>query len=262
MLDELAPARHHFDCNGPASRCDQRDDRSQSSAAQLVALGVLEGDVLCAICDACLAHGSDADVVGIDWNESRPADAAPYETLAARVGRDYPFARVLQGDLHAFRQQVPDGAVDLLYINGRDPRARHQSLTTWATALSERGICIYDGRERPGDGHPVLPPWVDWALPYPSEMLELSGGLQILVVGAPPPAVRRFVTIWQRSAYLRELLQTSAALMASTFPACRPRPERRGIDGAVAPHDHGPDGQAGRDGTGAPRIRARPGRGT
>ena len=74
-----------------------------SRPQSVVALGVLEGDVaLSAICDACLAHGSDADVVGIDWNESRPADAAPYETLAARVGRDYPFARVLQGDLHAF----------------------------------------------------------------------------------------------------------------------------------------------------------------
>jgi hypothetical protein len=185
----------------------------------LVVLDVSGSDAFCAICDACQMHQLTAGVVGIVRRESQTANARTDGTLAARISRDYSFARLIRHDSQSARQQLSGGTIDFLYIDGgRRPRA-DQSLSDWATALSDCSIVVYDRREMPDDGHLDVPPWVDWALPHPSQMVEVSGGLQILFVGTQSPTVRQFITIWQRSIYFRELLRMSALLMASTFAA-------------------------------------------
>jgi glycosyl transferase family 2/methyltransferase family protein len=185
----------------------------------VVVLGVSGGDAFCALCDACQAHELTADVVGIVWRENQTANATTDGTLAARISRDYSFARLIRHNAQSARQQLSDGTIDFLYIDGGHRPRADQSLKDWATALSDCCIVVYDRRERPDDGHVEVPPWADWALPHPSQMVEVSDGLQILFVGTQSPPVRQFVAIWQRSIYFRELLRMSALLMASTFGA-------------------------------------------
>lgn len=192
----------------------------------IVELGVHNGCSFLAMCDACLHHGLNAEVIGVDtWGGDQHAGEYEGEQLFAslsqEVEQNYPFARLIRADFKDARKRVPDGVIDLLHIDGYHTfEAVSGDFSTWFSSLSPRGICLFHDigvRER---NFGVSEFWSEIKKQWPSIEFHHSYGLGVLFVGTEhTPELRLFLDLWSESPYVAEAFRASVEIMASTFNA-------------------------------------------
>ena len=192
----------------------------------IVQLGVASGGSFFALCDACNAHGIDAEVIGVDSWLPNPRDGGTepdtlFAELTTRVGRDYPFARLVRTDLGVARRRIPEGVVDLLCLDGcRSIDDTETAFMAWFSTLSDRGVCVLQELSLKNQGVGASALWERLRSEWPSIEFHHSGGLGVLFVGhRQPPEVELLLEAWQGSPEVRALIRSAAELLASTFPA-------------------------------------------
>ena len=204
----------------------------------IVELGVDKGCSFLAMCDACRYHGLDTELIGVDtWAGDPHAKvniltkqvlddiayngSATYENLTNRCWLKYPMARLIRTDFTTARERVPDGTIDILHIDGYHTfEAVSHDFTTWFSSLSDRGICMFHDITVQESDFGVYLLWEELKKKWPSIEFKHCFGLGILFVGEKqPPAVKKFLSIWNSSELVRESLRSAAELFSSTFPA-------------------------------------------
>ncbi len=156
---------------------------------RLLEIGTGDGVSFATFCQAvlranvpahCYAIASDADTF--------PAGSASVEledTLNNRFGA---LATVLKSPLHHTHDNLDDGSIDLLHIDGYHiADATEQVYTAWQRKLSENAVVLLHGVNDLSAGGSVRRLWRNLSEQYPSFEFTHGRGLGVLAVGISVP---------------------------------------------------------------------------
>jgi hypothetical protein len=161
-----------------------------------VELGTHWGVSYCAFCQA--AAGSPTRCYAVDtWTGD--ADAGfygqeVYDDLQAHHRQYESFSKLLRMTFDAARQEIPDGSVDLLHIDGLHSYAAvKRDYELWLPKLSDRGIVLFHDTMVIERGFGVHQLWSEISEELPHFNFEHGFGLGVLAVGPnQPEAVQQF----------------------------------------------------------------------
>jgi O-antigen biosynthesis protein len=218
-----------------------------------VELGTYWGDSYFAFCQAVAqwhlpTRCSAVDTWAGDAHAGKIGESVYRVVNAHHQDRYAGFSRLLRMTFEEARQQVPDGSVDLLHIDGYHTyEAVRHDYETWLPKMSDRGVILFhDTCVRTGD-FGVYRLWDELTARYPAFQFTHSNGLGVACVGThvPPALVEPCsdpgqADVW-RSAFQRwsELLlvEDQARRLRRTLPRRIQRKIRRfwrGLRGETA----------------------------
>jgi hypothetical protein len=165
----------------------------------LVELGVHRGDSYCAFCQAVETLGLETRCYGVDtWRGDPHSGLYDHEVLQELREHHDPiygrFSRLLESTFDEAVAYFPDGAIDLLHIDGLHTydSVRHD-FETWTPKLSDRAVVILHDinvRER---GFGVWRFWTEIREHRPHLDLPHGNGLGVVALGTEVP--RRFLDL-------------------------------------------------------------------
>ena len=160
----------------------------------LVELGVYSGISYLAFCQAAVQHGVPLRAWGVDtWQGDAHAGHYGQRVLdTLRQQHDGPyghFSTLLQKTFDEALDDVADGSVDLLHIDGLHTyEAVRHDFESWSPKLSRRAVVLFhDIAVRQGD-FGVWRFWAEITQRYPSLAFGHSNGLGVLLAGPQAPA--------------------------------------------------------------------------
>jgi len=182
----------------------------------LVELGTHWGISYCAFCQAVVATGAGTRCHAVDtW--AGDADAGfygreVYANLSAHHQQYESFSKLLRMTFDDALQQVPDGTVDLLHIDGFHAyEAVKRDYETWRPKLSSRGLVLFHDTMVTERGFGVYKLWAELSPQFPNFNFAHGHGLGVLAVGPEQPAaVQQFLQT--AKAYPDATQKTFAAL--------------------------------------------------
>lgn len=167
-----------------------------------VELGTHTGNSYFAFCQAIAAFTPSARAYAVDtWRGDEHAgeygEDVHADVAAFNAGHFSGFSTLLCTTFDEARPYFPDGAVDLLHIDGMHTyEAVRHDFETWRSALSPRAVVVFHDinvRER---GFGVWRFWHELAGQFPSFAFDHSNGLGVLGVGPDqPPAMQRLFAL-------------------------------------------------------------------
>lgn len=175
--------------------------------ASIVELGTRNGVSYSAFCQAVHLLEIETSCVAVDSWQGDAHTGSYGPTVLQDLRRHHDplyggFSRLLQATFDEAASTIPDGAVDLLHIDGfhRYEAARHD-FETWLPKLSPRGVVImHDVAER-GRDFGVWRFWEEISDRYSSFAFHHGHGLGIVGVGSALPApVRAFLEMPEQQA--------------------------------------------------------------
>jgi O-antigen biosynthesis protein len=167
---------------------------TQIRPAVLVELGTLWGTSYAAFCDAVVRGGLATRCFAVDtwvgdqhtgyYGEQVFADFRPFHDQHYQA-----FSTLLRMTFDAAREQVPDGAVDLLHIDGDHTyEAVRHDFETWRPKLSERAVVLFHDTNVRERDFGVWRLWHELRRQHPGFEFFHSYGLGVLAPGAEVPA--------------------------------------------------------------------------
>lgn len=167
---------------------------TQIRPAVLVELGTLWGTSYAAFCDAVLRGELPSRCFAVDtWVGDQHTGYYGEEVFADfRRFHDQqyqPFSTLLRMTFDAARDQFPDGAVDLLHIDGDHTydAVRHD-FEAWRPKLSERAVVLFHDTNVRERDFGVWRLWQELRQQHPGFEFFHSSGLGVLATGAAVPA--------------------------------------------------------------------------
>lgn len=155
-----------------------------------VELGSHMGVSYCAFCQGAVEAGLETQGRAVDtWAGDPQAtfyDESVYRDLRARHDPLYGgFSRLLRMTFDEALAHVPDGATDLLHIDGfHSYEAVRHDFTTWAPKLSERAVVLFHDVNEWSPGFGAWRFWEETSRDRPAFLFPHAHGLGVLAVGA------------------------------------------------------------------------------
>ncbi|HEV7324038.1 MAG TPA: rhamnan synthesis F family protein [Bosea sp. (in: a-proteobacteria)] len=159
----------------------------------LVELGVHTGNSYCSFCEAIDRLGLDTMAFGVDhWLGDPQAGSygtEVYDELKAHHDPLYGrFSTLLRMDFAAAAADIPDGAVDLLHIDGfHTYEAVRGDFETFERKMSTRGLVLFHDTNVRAPDFGVWRFFGEIARRFPSFEFLHSNGLGVVYVGSEPP---------------------------------------------------------------------------
>ncbi|MBB4153161.1 hypothetical protein GGQ80_001049 [Sphingomonas jinjuensis] len=167
----------------------------------IVELGTWHGMSYLAFCQAVKTLGLDTWTVAVDtWQGDHQAgslDPEAYTSLRAAHDPKYSaFSRLLRCTFDEALNQVEDGSVDLLHIDGLHTYdAVKHDFESWFPKLSDRAVVLFHDTYETHADFGVHRFWAEVAASYPHLEFHHEHGLGVLGVGANlPDTVRSLLT--------------------------------------------------------------------
>lgn len=165
----------------------------------VVELGTHWGVSYCAFCQAVAETGVEASCYAVDtWAGDAHTGlygGDVYENLKAHHKQYESFSQLLRMTFDKALQQVPDGSVDLLHIDGLHTyEAVKRDYNTWLPKMSDRGIILFHDTVVTERDYGVHQLWRELTPSSPHFNFEHSSGLGVLAVGKDQPqAIKNFL---------------------------------------------------------------------
>lgn len=159
----------------------------------VVELGVHHGFSYFAMCQAVRRHGLDARCFGIDsWHGDAHAGFYGEEVYDEVCRQQHGFraiSRLIRSDFSDACGMFPDGAIDLLHIDGlHSYEAVRHDFETWLPKLSQRGVVLLHDIAEYDNGFGVHRLWDELSARYPHFAFAHEHGLGVLGLGRDIPA--------------------------------------------------------------------------
>jgi GT2 family glycosyltransferase len=156
---------------------------------KLVELGTHNGFSYFAFCQAVQEQNLETSCVAVDtWQGDEHAgfyDGTVYEAVSHHNTKYSDFSTLLRKTFDAALEDIEDGAVDLLHVDGRhfydDVKADFES---WIPKLSSRAIVLFHDTEVRGRGFGVWKYWEEISISKPALNFPHQHGLGVLFWGA------------------------------------------------------------------------------
>jgi GT2 family glycosyltransferase len=159
----------------------------------LVEIGVHYGDSYCAFCQAVAELQLRTTCYGVDtWNDDPQASFDGSEVLVDLKSHHDPlygsFSNIIQGTFDEAMRHFPDGAIDVLHIDGYHTyEAVKHEFDAWLPKISPSGvILLHDINEKKGD-FGVWKLWDELKAKYLHFEFLHGHGLGLIAVGEKPP---------------------------------------------------------------------------
>jgi hypothetical protein len=165
----------------------------------VVELGAHWGISYCAWCQAVAALGTGTRCYAVDtWAGDAHAGSygdEVFENLREHHRQYESFSRLLRMTFADALGEIPDGAVDLLHIDGlHSYDGVKNDYESWRPKMSARGIVLFHDTVVQERGFGVHQLWAELSAQFPHFNFEHGHGLGILAVGSEQPdAVRSFL---------------------------------------------------------------------
>ncbi|MBR0657309.1 class I SAM-dependent methyltransferase [Plastoroseomonas arctica] len=168
---------------------------SKLRPSRIVELGAHNAASFAAFCQAFHEGGLAGDCIAVDtWEGDIHAgryDSKVFEDVRAFFDSSgWPFAKLMRCTFDDALDNVPDGSVDLLHIDGLHTlEAVTHDFETWKPKLSERGVVIFHDIAVKSGGFGVHLLWERLAVDHPFFRFDHAYGLGVLGVGPDQAAL-------------------------------------------------------------------------